>query len=819
MDLSQLSDFLGVASAAVSGASTFLGLFKDKRHPVARAVSATAAEFGDTLPGLADQLAAFLSSAATKATLRKLSTEAEPSLDRIVAVFCESEGFFFEGPDDGRAIAENVLRRFMAHLERELLGSEGAIAYHDEKEEQRYQLLAKKVEAAADRATTTLGAELAQMRQILDVESAARTESALQAVDGLHRSRVAQAYEQLEKEGPRQALGLFEALYRDLHGSAELHHQALFETLIGLATAKWMLHAEREAAELFRKAAVLQPSDIRATRGLAIAWLGEDDFPKAHEQIDRVIADHPNDAKSIGVKANILLRESRFEAVRDLLGGYLTEEGTLTVAHPGCCRVLAYTFTQFGEAERGVPLLEQAIGLGDSTGTTKGLLADILTFSENARGMTRDSARLDRALVLYEEAFLHAQAQGDVRVQATTRRGQALALIGLDRRSEALDRADAAFRLAPEIEEVRHTYAVASVIACNREEAIARIDRVAIEHKDEGVAGVLIGLLKPDDLPRVRKLLVSVAPTKRLEDLESDLLVALGCLVIAARQVDEADRIVTVLKARDEGLGVDADLLRVRLLLKQGLRVEAQRHAEQLVDRVGDDGLSAIVANIFLETEGFADAVAFYRRSLGRLDSSRHFLRPYIRALYGAGPKQHEDELLRLCRSFRERFGADPAVTKIEIWMMENRLDFSEALKIWPKLINLEPANLDHRVGRARCLFRLGELDEARVALAEITSPELLSTEHAIRVAEMHAVLGDRKKATRIGYQAWRRGHRDQRLSKAFVMLFFRSAERDDPILVPDVAPGTATRVRFDDGSEKTYVILGVSQGSCRLEV
>ncbi len=791
MTLGYLADLISVGTVLASFSDKLRRELATTGSPLEIATRKTVKRFESDFPAIGQQIRTFLTSPVAVSKLRQLVTAPQLDVDLLADVFRESVQFYLEPVEHAIVTARNIWMRFLEYLDRALLESNEVHSHRDRKDQLRHEQVCIQLE---------------QIDQRMSLLDGAYVGSEEKPIDSVYKKQIAKAKEAETDGQTEKAYHLWGALLDILKECPRSHPEELFQVYLGVANCRARKGELKGAIEAYISAGTLQPNNVRAIRGLAIAALLEDDFEKAHSLISKALAESGDDNASLRIKAAIFLEEERYAEVFSLFGGD-EAEGCTHLDDEACCRMLGYACYQLGYLQKAITILAQGLKLQPESLPSLNLLGTILIQPSPPGSDTTDPKVLKRGNELFSEAIEIAEARGDGAELARALAGKARALACLKQPEAGLAFADRAYSIQPDDEIVRFSYGLLSIAACSPVEARARFEQAICEYRDPQLLGMLLIQLGQgkSDLSLARTLVARLSSGGRATSLPPNVLLAFGEVLVKNNDLSEATTLLNELREADEETTSTACLLELRVLLAQRNESSAVSLAKAVLVDECSGRLVFRIADAFREAGYPKTAASFFER-LGITERSDEALvRLYLRTLYEADFEVHEDKIFELATTFRQKRGADVDVTSLEVTILEKRGDMSTAQTVWRELLALEPGNSRYQLRLALCLMRLGKRGEASSQLEEVSSFNMLPAPDAMIAAHAFAELGNKRRAISVGYQAWRREQWSSTVNSRFIGLNLRMGDVNE---VRQVTQGTAVEVKFDNGATQTFLIL-----------
>jgi tetratricopeptide (TPR) repeat protein len=579
---------------------------------------------------------------------------------------------------------------------------------------------------------------------------------------------------------------ILQDLKRDVDVRAPLY---FFRALTYWAVSEWNLKNESEAARLFEEAYTYMPDDFRSITNLASAQMLRGDTQAAMQTAERALAMSPGDKNAVIAKANILSKEGRLNEAL----GYLEENGQPEVKW----FLVGISYIGQGRFDEAQAAFREALKLDPMNAGYGDLLAQCILVGRQ-RALQRNQVlpwkmtpemrgaheEAERLLTRAIEAYRKQEVPGKLSAALTNR---ACARLELGRYQEAISDSREALLLDP-------LNAVVYVTKARAELRNAQYD-AAVESMKRHLE------LEPNSTSGRRELLDSYVLAGRIEDakqlvveeLKGDLseddlqyiepAVEVFDLNLEYESADE------LLKRFEQQFGRRAEILTARAMhhYNTGKEDDVEDLLRQALDVASETAwhLPALkLANILYDRGKYQEALPLYENLVDEQEKSPLSVR-YLVCLSNSG---RFNEALDFAARIRDGVELDLDVSPIEASIHYTRGNLRRASEIYLALFQRSHGRVEYLVQHGRCLYRLGEPEQAIKAFDQIKN-RVTRTDDLLALAQGYSDVGQWLTAIDLAYKALQQDWKDPDVHIAYIMMFFelRRFGNHRKIVVPNV--------------------------------
>ncbi len=791
----------------------------DNRHvPLSVAIERTVRDYEGSFPAIRNALEEFLSSEQTKQELERLCHETRPDADSLVNLFIDQTDFYVESVERTVECAKEILDALMRHLNDALLTSDEGLRYHEQREMVRHEEILRGIGGAPEKTAELVLSEIPKAIVEGIRASGLHVADEPTVLTPVWKDRV-ERYKAVTKErGPRHALPLWRDLLREVQDKGTQDLKLLFDIHTNIGACCWEMRDEQSAKAHFIAAYNASPSEKRARLNFALAYMIDGDMKRAHDIVDEVLRQYPDDPKSLAVKAQLFCRDGRFRDALEVFEHYRGQDNRRTLDDSGCCTLLGCALRELGLKDAAVDVFQRGMELDPDDPYLKVQLAGVLAerVIELPGGLSPSAGEYDdlrRAEKLLSDAITCLQSR-----EVTSALSEALAdrafirlRLGLDR--DAFEDASLAYRTCPFNPGVSKLYAILCLGTEKHEDGIAALEQCVKNTNDEEIVGLLIhacaARYRDSYRERVDSILQAHWPGHQMIGLPAAVLLSYAEVLVASGQFDRALAAADTLAAKGETSL--AHIIRADTCVKRSDRPGALAELDKAweASRKEDNWRAQIdIAYSYFDLQRWDKAAQVYEAlSVGAWSPTFMVVR-YLVSIFNSSLSSREDTALSIAEDFRKSRGLHPIVTQVEIAILEARREYERALILWDELTSMIPNRDSLKVGRARCLCLAGHRSRLKEALGELRFAKDLDDHHAMTLAELFYRVGEGETCLRFAYEAWRKGRHRAEINRAYIGLFLSVTKGDGPDLSAEVVqPGVAVTVE-SSGGKKTYVLV-----------
>ncbi len=661
-------------------------LTKNKGSPISLAVDRTVQKFESVLPDIRNQLLSFLEAPDTAASLDQASAEGA-SVDRLADELVRLGSIYFPDAAQAEDIARKVVTFLLGEIDDELLRTSEAAVHLDRKQEARQGELID----AIDSAQTKVVAAIASVRL------PERIEKLRLLCNG---------------KAPAESRVLWEALASEVDADGDVPAVPRAQIYTEIASCDLALGELERAEARLKRAYQLDPTSPKSqvNRALALALGGSRE--QAFEIVDKIISEHPANAKALAVKAQIYALGNDYDRVRQLLDPVF-DSG---VADSTCMRLLAHACIETHATARAMNVAKEAVRLEPDSDICLFLYGQALAAEAQqmilARKGEEATALATNAREKFQSSLKIAERKG-----LKTNQAQALsALARLDfffgRYHPALDAAQRARLLDPTSTLGTKLAAKGMLLVSTPAEALRLIEpllQTPTEWEEESFEVYLTAVSQSGELEAVSRVRGTIERAWG-NTAESPVYARKGFidLAIDKRAFDLAR---VEMATFPDPASADFAFLEARLALAQGQLDQARAAANRALERLGSNSRPQTIgpiANLFLQLRDGAKAAELFRRVGASPGGSPALFRNYLKALLMQLDEANaQDEILRLGQE-SERIGVEESLLRIaKAFVFAHRGELQKEETEWREVLRQDslPAQ---RIRLARCFVQAG---------------------------------------------------------------------------------------------------------------
>jgi nucleoside phosphorylase/tetratricopeptide (TPR) repeat protein len=617
-----------------------------------------------------------------------------------------------------------------------------------------------------------------ELRTVLDKLSAENSQ--FDQVRQKLESRIADEYERRFKAAKslfeqclfEQAKASSEAILRDLEHDPDADDPALrARACTNIAVCAWHLHDIGEVIKWFEDAYKFTPEDPKCIANLATAQMFGGETRRALDTVERALEVNPDNADAIKTKANILLKEERY----DDLSSFLEGKGQRDLR-------MFFSAVHLGAQQRheeAAQVLRELLS-SDPTNITylERIAADILM---SVRRQIEREHRLpwqitDGMRKAVEEAESHLTRELELlgsteakqkRVGAFINRSAARLMIG--RSKEALEDCKEIVRLDPD-----------------NVSAYLNKSKAEMELEDYAAAAESLekyAQLGGDISSQARDLLYAYYATGQSEKAKSfikkefdrewreeDLSVlSLAVLILDVSQ--DYESAAELVRRAQEAFPDHSATFTIRARYEQdigGTNVEQLlRRALETASPSRKDVATLDLANYLYDLGRYEDAIPLLRQVISE-EEFAPINYCYLVCLYNTG---RFSEVVEFAAKMRGGEEIHQYISPIEALAYKRLEQLRSASEIFLRLYQRTPANTDYLVEYGICLFRLDEKEKAIRAFDQAKN-RVTKTKDLVALARGYSIVGQSRTAIELGYRALEQDFGNEKIHRLYITLF-----------------------------------------------
>ncbi len=697
------------------------GMFKriKRKGQVGRAITATTAEF----PGIENIDYSLRKWCQDPAFVKLFVGARGGSLVDVTAALVDSfltvTDFYLA--EDTNEVVSTILATFLTKLSREILGDDGALFVHDQREAERFEV----IEGAVTSGLRETAQELASLsRTVAQLQSQLSSAPTVVAASEVQYHAILDETRVLLDSGDSEAArGKLQELRAQLVGVG-VSVNVQFRLSLNLGCCEVERGAYAEAAIEFDRAIQLCPDSSKALANRAYVAAFLEDFVAAREYLDRARSAAPDDEYTRAVTVLLFVRAKDWESLERV-----SAEQPEVLERPDTGVLIAESLLVRGDHPRALTILKGLeAGHPDDPQVcvilAQALVAPLRTEVEGRSGMAGFSFETAAEQLRAAETLLTRAIEcGGDRLRPARRRitvvmrAEVRTLLNLDQ--AAYDDCQAVLSENPGDTAANRALALLHLRAGRAERAVACLEAIPASVREPSVSLMLAtAYLDAEDwqaAAAAARLIVDSSEDQGLWLEAADILFrvheALGDLVAAKQFEDDiahakfpAVALVAAARhhARTERRGSAVSLLQAAC--DQSVGKQQEGIAFELASALGADGR-------------FDEALAIYRARV-----SPEHLTPeailYATAAFNAGKFR---EALGLVRRLRADGDAIRKVSEIEALVLEYIDDVEGAAQLRVRLAALEPDRPVHVLKLTELEIRRGREDAARRVIERLS--------------------------------------------------------------------------------------------------
>lgn len=590
-------------------------------------------------------------------------------------------------------------------------------------------------------------------------------------------SRVADEYERRFRNAKElfndglycQAKAASEAIFDDLQTDTDARTPALLaRACTNIAASAWHLDEIGDVTKWFEEAYRYTPDDPKAAANRATALMYRDEPDEALATVESVLATDPDNDDAITVKANILVKEHRFDELEKFLEnkGKQKLRSFFQSVHLG-------NLERYGEA--AAVLRELLREDPDNVTYLEHAAANILIEQQNR--MRREHRLSWQTTDEMRQAFGEAEGYLSHEITLLKNREAQHKLIGayvnrsaaqlmLGESERAVEDCREVLRLDPDNANAYLNKSKAEIDLNEHEAAAESLERYAelngeiSEHARDLVycyyatgqldkAKTIIDQELGGDLKESQLSLVSLAV--HIFDLRQEPDAAAE-LVRRAEKSFPGHPLTFTIRARHEE---NTNGENVEALLRRAVEVADEVQKELAILDLGD----------YLYNAGrYADALPYLERVVGEHEFTSVNYRCLV-CLYNTG---RFSEAIEYAEEMRGAEKIDSHISPIEALAHETLGHLRHAADIFLALYQRESNRIDYLVEYGICIFRLDEADKALLAFDQARN-RIARTKDLLALAHGYSFLGQPRTAVELSYQALQQSPNDPQVHRAYI--------------------------------------------------
>jgi tetratricopeptide (TPR) repeat protein len=772
--------FLGVLGNAIYDLSKngLVAIFSGETAE--KAIRATAQDYPD-IKVVKDALTKWCKSDQFIAQLESIQAGLNENTDETLIESFIEVGLFHDGLHNTHESAKRVLEAFFRHLKQELYRTEDGLLIESKRADLRQRDTKDGLVTISSQLTSLQETSNKQHDEIrAGFESLLADRAKIEDLQQKVVSRVSQEYERrfattkalFEKGLYAQAKASSELIYRDLQQDADTHDPSLLaRACTNIALCAWHLDETRDVIKWFEEAYRYTPNDPKCIANLATAQMFRGETIEALATVERALADDPHSENAITAKANILLKEGRYDDVLSFLeqkgkknlGMFFSSlQLSSTGKHAEAVQVLRELLHDEPE---NISYIEQA--------ATNLIVEQQLAILREHRLSWRITPEARRAL---EEAegllsraieLLHGKEAKTKLIGAHLNRAATRLMLGKARL--ALDDCNEILRLDPGYANAYLNRSKAEVEICEFAAAAE-----SLEHFSE--LGGSIGEHVQDlvncyyQSGQIDKAITFLEKELNRKWEEKDLpLISLAVHIYAVSQdTEKAEELVR----RAEGAFPDhSGTFTLRARYEQDIGgAEVEQLLRRALERAGP-GRKEIatldLANYLYDSGRYEDALPLLRQVI----SEEEFAPVnycFLVCLYNTG---RFSEVVEFAAKMRGGEEINQYISPIEALAYKRLERLRQASEIFLGLYQRTPTNTDYLVDYGICLFRLDEKEKAIRAFDQAKN-RVSKTKDLVALARGYSIVGQSRTAIELGYRALEQDFANEKIHRLYITLF-----------------------------------------------
>lgn len=574
----------------------------------------------------------------------------------------------------------------------------------------------------------------------------------------------------------------YELILKDIEADPDpIDPHLRFRVYNNLGVSEMNLNNHEQAAALFEKAYEAEPTLPMAIGKFALSKLFKDKPEEGLPIIDSVLEENPDDDHLISVKANLLYGLKNYS---DLIP-FLRSKGKVALAHwyegfdrmerkdyDGACASFEAVLRIEPKNVRAMMLVTQNVMVGMQNVVRDNPFPADKIPPEIKDKFLRAIECLNNAIKILKDS----EHKEDLEMAYANLSGCYVAIGAND---DAIKAAGDATALDPNSAVPFLNKGIAQLRRGDFSEAIEAFNT----YKELGGSDVDVDrhiafcALRTGNLDDAGKIVA-----ERLESEDGlDLDVAELAIDLYSRKLDN-EKLLPILERLEKEFPTDPQALRIRSLYMQRRGIDGSealiRKALANAKTMSEKILAETdLADFYYNQKDYERAAEIYKKYLNTEESDQA-TRRYADCLYSLG---RYGALLEWLDTLSTQIREDAYISQVEAYANLYLGNLDLASKIFKKLFEKHPGELQHLVFYGMCRFRLGKEDETRAAYDAIKN-RVTSTQDLIILAGAYEGIGEWKTAIELAFKALEDDPNNPKAHLAFIFTFLRREQAEGEV-------------------------------------